>query len=398
MSLYFLTLLLLAAGVLATWRKPQYEEHIYWISWGAMTACLCLRFGQGTDYVTYHAIYETIPAAIDLSQGYICGFYPEIGWRVLSAAFKMFHAPFWIFTMVLGLAEMLLIHRYLRMYVRRRIMGLFLLCPVLYITYMISGMRQGLAICVFLGLVLPFYMEKQWVRYVIGTLFAASFHRVGYAWLVLPAAYYLPMGIMAGLTGLSAAVGLILQIGAVEQFFVTLIPVYHLKKFLLDGSVSWFALGERFLSFLVLGALYCWYRREKGAVDRKTELLLKAYMCGTCFYLLLGSSSYYASRYCVIFKVLEGAVLISLLQGGKWIQKYAAVFFFGLTLLMGYKNLNAMIQESVWYDASVVKVWNFPYVSVFQQERILDYIPYEEKLAELYEYNVEDQKLWMIEE
>ena len=79
MNLYLLVFLLLAAGAVLEWYKPQYKESVYWICWTAAAACLCLRFGQGTDYVTYHAIYETIPAATDFSKGYICGFYPELG-------------------------------------------------------------------------------------------------------------------------------------------------------------------------------------------------------------------------------------------------------------------------------------------------------------------------------
>ena len=57
-------------------------------------------------------------------------------------------------------------------------------------------------------------MERKWVAYVLGVLLAASFHRVGYAWLVLVVAYYLPLKGMAGLTGLSVIGGLTLQIGA----------------------------------------------------------------------------------------------------------------------------------------------------------------------------------------
>ena len=133
-------------------------------------------------------------------------------------------------------------------------------------------------------------------------------------------------------------------------------------------------------------------------MPEKTELLFKAYLCGVCFYLLLGGSSYYASRFCAIFKVLEGAVLLLLLQKERWVPRTAAVFFFGLTCLMGYKNLDAMIQESFCYDGAVVKVWNFPYVSVFNQERIQDYFSYEKRLGELYEDNIGDQQLWMLEE
>lgn len=398
MSLYFLTFLLLAAGVLLAWFRPRYEERIYWICWILASTCLCFRFGQGTDYVTYHALYETIPAAVDLSKGYVCGFYPEIGWRIVSAVFKAMHAPFWVFTMVLGLSEMLLVHRYLRKYVQNRTMGLFMLYPVLFITYMVSGIRQGLSICIFLGILVPFYTERRWGRYVAGVLLASTFHRVGYAWLVLPVASYLPVGVMAGFAGLSLLCGLVLQAGAVEQWLAGLVPVYHLQQFLLEGSVSWFALAERTLSFLILYALYVWYKREHAIVEKQTEDLLKAYMCGTCFYLLLCGSSYYASRYCAIFKVLEGAVLLSLIQWEKWIPKLAAVFFFGLTLLMGCKNLNAMIREGYWYDTAVVNIWNFPYISVFDRDEIKEYLPYEKLLWEIYGYNIEDQKLWMIEE
>lgn len=398
MSLYFLILLLLAAGTLFVWCKSEYERIIYWGLWGAVTACLCLRFGQGTDYITMHGIYNTIPVVIDLSKGYICGFFPEMGWRLISVLFKIFHAPFWVFTMALGFLEMLLVHRFLRRYVKQRIAGLFLLYPVLVITYMVSGLRQGLVICIFLGLLVPFYLEKKWVRYVLGVLVVSLFHRVGYALLVLPAVSYLSVQVMAVLAGLSILGGLILQIGIVEHFLVGLFPVYHLEQFLLNGTVRTFAVAERLLSFLVVFLLYFSYKRTEETVVEQTELLLKAYICGVCFYMLLSGSSYYASRYCIIFKVLEGAVLLSFAQNREWISKLALGFFFGLALLMGYKNLNAMIQESYWYDGSVVKVWNFPYVSIFNQEKIRKYLSYDERLIEIYEDNIADQKLWMVEE
>ena len=397
MNLYLLIFLLLAAGTLSERRCPGTKEKVYWVCWGASAVCLCLRFGQGTDYVTYHAIYETIPTVVDLSQGYIFGFFPEPGWRLICALFKLCHAPFWVFTMALGAADMLLLHRFLQKYAPLKTAGLFLSYPALYIVWMVSGLRQVLAMCLFLGILVPFYLEKKWGRYVAGVLIAASFHKVGYGWLVLPAVYYLPMEAMLALTGLSAAGGLILQAGAVEQFFVRLIPAYHVKQFLLEGSISIFATGERLLSFGVLTVLYIWNRKKDGQADKRTELLLKAYMCGTCFYMLLCGSSYYASRYGVIFKVLECAVVMGLIQGRELPARAAAAFFFALTLLMGYKNLNAMISEG-GYAGAGISVWNFPYVSVFNQDRIEAYRPYGRLLEERYEDNIGDQQLWMIED
>lgn len=400
MSLYLLIFLLLAAGALLEWFRPEKKEKIYWVCWISASACLCLRYGQGTDYVTMEAIYATIPTVIDLSQGYICGFFPETGWRLISALFKVFHAPFWVFTFALGLTDMLLLHRFLKKYVPMRTAGLFLSYPVLYVVWMVSGLRQGLAMCLFLGILVPFYLEKKWMRFVIGVLFAASFHKVSYAWLVLPIAYYLPMQAMLGLTGLSVLGGLFLQVGAVEQFIVALVPAYHVEQFLLEGTVSVFAVGERLLTFGVLTFLYFWCRKKYGQEDAQTELLLKAYMCGTCFYMLLCGSSYYASRYAVIFKVLECAVVLALVRRREvrdFVIHGAALFFFALTLVMGYKNLNAMISEG-GYAGQGIRVWNFPYVSVFNQDEIKEYRPYEQLLEEKYNDNIADQQLWMIEE
>ena len=397
MSFYFLTFMLLAAGAILEWFRPQYEEKIYWLCWGVMATCLCFRFGQGVDYITYHAIYETIPTAIDLSQGYICGFYPETGWRLLCALFKVFHAPFWVLTMTMGLAEMLLVHRFLKKYVPMKVAGLFLLYPVLYVTYMVSGLRQGWVMCLFLGILLPFYLEKKWICYIVGVLVAASFHRVGYAWLVLVIAYYLPVWAMAVLTGLSIMAGAVLQIGAIEQFIVNLIPAYHVKQFFLENEISIFAVGERLTTFGVLFFMYLWLKKKNRPVEYKTELLLKAYMCGVCFYMLMFGNAYYASRYAVIFKVVECALVIALMKEKGIVEKGVYGFFLILTIVMGCKNLNAMV-NTCGYTEFGKNFLTCPYISVFNQDAILEYIPYEERLWEIYGYNIEDQQLWMIEE
>lgn len=398
MSFYFLIFLLLAAGTLIEWFLPRYKEITYWICWTITGICVCFRYGQGVDYITYHAIYETIPTVIDLSQGYICGFFPETGWRLLSAAFKVMNIPFWIFAMLLGMTEMLLLHRFFKKYLSLKTMGLFMSYPVLFLAYMISGLRQGLAMCIFLGILVPFYMEKKWIRYVLGALIAASFHKVGYMWLILPAVYYLPVWLMTALTGAAFVIGLVLQIGFVQQMLSGLIPSYHVNKFLMGGDISFFALAERIVSLGVLFFLYQWCKRRSGTADKQSGLLLKAYMCNVFFYVMMFGNAYYASRFGAIFKILECAVLASLIKDRDFITKLSALFFFCLTMLMGIKNMNAIIQQTYYYDPAVVKVWNIPYVSVFNKDDINKYYPYEERLQEVYDGNIEDQQLWMIED
>ena len=143
MNLYLIVLLLLAAGAVLEWFKPKYQQKIFTVCWCVTTAVVALRFGQGTDYATYEGIYRTIPAVIDLSKGYICGFYPEMGWRLFCAFFKLFQAPFWTVTMAAAVIEMLLLGRFLKKYVPYQTTGLFLSYPVLIFVYMVSGLASG---------------------------------------------------------------------------------------------------------------------------------------------------------------------------------------------------------------------------------------------------------------
>ena len=271
-----------------------------------------------------------------------------------------------------------------------------MLYPVLYLVYMVSGLRQGLAVCLFLGIALPFLIERKWIAYVVIILITFSFHRVALAWLVLIPAMYLPVNVMMALAGLSAVGGLILQIGPVEQLLARLIPVYHVQKFLLAGEVSWFAVGERLAAAAVLTILYLWTRKNVDKIHPETETLWKTYLCGVCAYLLLCSSSYYASRYGAIFKVVECALVVDLAMGQEKIQKAVAVFFFCLTCLMGVKNLNAMTNES-GYAKLGYHFWNHPYVSIFDQEKIEEYFGYQDRVQVIYDANIEDQELWRLE-
>lgn len=397
MNLYLTALFLLAAASLAEWKYPEYEKKLYLGCWLMLTALLCLRFGQGTDYVTYHAIYETIPVTVDLQNGYICGYYPEIGWRLISAAFKLLHVPFQGFAFALGLADMILLHRFLEKYVPWKVAGLFLACPVLYLVYMVSGLRQGLAVCIFLGIALPYYLERKWIPYVAAVLLAMSFHRAGAMWLLLVAVSYVPVRAMFCLAGLSAAGGLMLQIPLVQELILCLIPLYHMEQFLLGGDPSFFAIGERLVTFGVIAVLYCRRSHADEKADPETEAVMKAYTCGLCVYLLLLGNAYYASRFAVIFKVLEIMLAVRLTEHRDRIAKTAAVFFLFLTLLMGVKNLNAAVREG-GYARQGVNVFTYPYVSLLWPERINDYFDYAKKLKEVYDYNIEDQILWITEE
>ena len=58
------------------------------------------------------------------------------------------------------------------------------------------------------------------------------------------------------------------------------------SNYLLEGEVSWFAVGERLAAAAVLTILYLWTRKKVDKIRPETEALWKTYLCGVCAYLL----------------------------------------------------------------------------------------------------------------
>ena len=169
-----------------------------------------------------------------------------------------------------------------------------------------------------------------------------------------------------------------------------------MERFLQGGSPSFFAIGERLITFGVIAFLYCRTCGADGEAKPETEAAMKAYTCGLCMYMLMLGNAYYASRFAVIFKVLEILLAVRLMEDRDRTARMAAAFFLGLTLLMGGKNLNAMVNEG-GYSRLGVHVFTYPYVSLLRPDQINDYFDYAEKLKEIYGYNIEDQILQITE-
>lgn len=396
MNLYLIVFFILGLGAIGEWFRPQYSKKIYRVCWILMTAVLCFRYGQGTDYMTYHTIYETVPCVVDLPHAYFFGVYPvEIGWRVLNLGFRLCHVPFWGFVMILGLAEMLLLHRFLEKHISWKTAGLFLCYPVLFLVYLVSGLRQGLVMCLFLGIGLEWYLQRKWIRYVLLILVLSLFHRGSLVWLILIPISYLPMSAMLAALAGAVLIGGLLLIPGIQQMLMN-IPVGLIIRFFEEGNLSYLAIGERLFSCLLVLFLYK-MSDETKCRDKRLEHVLKAYLCGVCIYMLLLSNSYYASRFACMFKILECVMIVQLLQERKWIQTGLAICFFSLTLIMGVKNMNAMIEEG-GYDTARIHVWNYPYVSIFHPEKINEYLPYEEEWQRIYYWSDMYQEIWRLEE
>ena len=102
-----------------------------------MWLILCIRYGQGSDYFSYHDLFEKF------SDFNVALYNPndehgEIGFRLLCAIFPFRYQ--W-FIIAVSTFEMWMLHRFIKYYSKNPLLTLFLFYPTYYLTYYFSIIR-----------------------------------------------------------------------------------------------------------------------------------------------------------------------------------------------------------------------------------------------------------------
>lgn len=368
MSLYHIVFLGLAAGAVAEHVKKKTPRWLFFLLFAALTAILCLRFGQGTDYFSYASIYRYLPAdpiaALDARN------HSEPGWKFLCASFKMLGVSYPIFVSILSLAMMLLLLRFINRFCgERKLLALVILYHTFYMTYLMSTLRQGLVIAVFLGVMLSWLMERKYVRYCLLSVLLATLHSVGIVLLLLPVVngIHLKVKHMVCLVVVGLLLGLVLSavdIGVILRQFV---DIYYLK----ESELSLVALLERIVSFGVVTFCYYLYLggNEPEPGDR-IHSIYKIYALGILLYGLLMWSPLISSRTIYVMKVVEVLLICVCISRCKKAGVIVLSYFLLLSGLLYVKNVDSYLDQGRYKNATVL---DYPYVTIFNQKDILNY-------------------------
>lgn len=369
MSVYHIVFLLLAAGAVYEWRIGHTPVWLYCGLLLGLTLFLCLRYGQGSDYFSYGHIYRELPPNLwtALRSGNI---HSEPGWKALCVLCRGVGMPYPLFVALLGLLQMALLTRFLGRYCRRKVLALLLCWHTLYLTYFFSILRQGLALAMLLGLLLPWLERKRFGRYFLGCAACALLHSSALILVLLPLLQLIPWKLeqLLILTGLAWAAGLLLAGGAFRGLLTRVLPG-AVVRYLEEGQVSLFAAGERLVSY---GAVYlCWHRYAEKS-DARMRLLMGIATVGLLLYGGTLWAPLVASRTAYYCKAVEIGLLSTLLPRRGWQGR--AVFGFCLVLAAGMhaKNILSYIGQLPYYET--VNLLNYPYVAVLWKEKIQNYL------------------------
>ncbi len=354
-------------------RSKKSEELIYQILFVVLLGMLCLRYGQGTDYIGYQLHYQYCPSSISIKYFTGNGTF-EQGYRLLMNIIKSMGCSFEIFVAIVSVFEMFMLHRFVKRYCGSRCIALLLFYPMFYLTYYFSAIRQGITLSIFIGLALPMAVDKKWIKYIIAVVIAASFHKSAYILLIIP--------LMINIKPKSLLILAVFMLGA--AIVLNAVGVHSKILMLFDKNayetrgIGWSALIRKVVELVLVLVMY------KDRLDNNDDLLiilLKIYYIGIIVAMFFYNNSLILGRLTIYFDVMFVAlistainnitlpeiVVYKLSSHGFWTYTIAVIL---LTGFMTIRNLDSYISQGQYYNKNFLK---YPYISVFEKDRLHSY-------------------------
>ena len=370
MSVYHLVFFLLLAGAVVEHFRGKTPKLLFALSFLALTALLCFRFGQGQDYFGYAAIYRSI--GTNPFRAILSAEHTEPGWKVPCSIFRAFGLKFPGFVFFLSLYMMAMLLRFVNRFGGNRKCLMLVLCfHTLYMTYFMSGLRQAVVVITFLAILLPWLLEGKYIRYFVGAALLLSIHTVALVLFLMPLIKGLRFNFrqLVALVVAGFMLGIFLSVINVGLILKKLLNVY--TYYLTESNISIFAALERVASFAVV--TLCLYAYMDGIEPKQNHPLLvifKLYCLGLFIYGVLLWSQLISSRAIYAFKIVEVILLCTCIDKCKKSRTLVFLFCIALSSLLYFKNIGNYLSQAGYKNASIV---NYPYVTIFNQTDILNY-------------------------
>lgn len=349
-----------------------------------LTLMLCFRYGQGTDYYPYQLQYENIDISASLLINSL--YHGETGWYMLMSVFKRLDCSFYLFFACVALVSMWGMYRAINRYSSHKCLSLLILYPTYYMTYLYSAVRQGLVVSLFLAYGLDMLKQKKFVSYYILVFILSLFHTSALILIFLPLLIKLKgktpffwfavafcMMIIFGFTGILNSIAM--RFGVVRY---------------LKFTVSIPAIAVR----LLLG--YCVIRMQQVInqyeqdEDEDEANLYYIYIAGLIIYITFSFTGTFSQRLTMPMKAVELLLIpmqvsllsriqnaghkLPLLRFGFIRRSIPAIPVLVIAVLNFelIKNIDSYIVQGNYFDW--VNPLNYPYISIFDGDRIFEYI------------------------
>lgn len=343
------------------------------IMWLILTFMLVFRYGQGTDYYEYFLTYDNIDSTGSLLTNVLS--HGEIGWYILNVIGNRLGMSFFVFVGIISLIEMVLIHRFILLYSPYKVFSLLLFYPAFYLTGCYSILRQGLVLCLFLGIGIPLLVKRKKLKYLLLVLLLVLLHTSAIVLAVLP---FLSDWKKNKYLLIVSAVIILFGIKYIESYF----DLSSIEGYI--GMTSIAGVMVRTILFIVIWVLYRMSTNVNKESNSIESLLFKIYLFGFIISLCFVNSATISQRLTMPLKATEVVLLPILVYKNQQCLKLikieankllVSILFLTSVLIMNVefvKNIYSYIEQGNYY--SWVTPINYPYSSVFDQNKIRKYI------------------------
>jgi len=338
-----------------------------------MAFLLCFRYGQGTDYTNYYTQFcEEISASDSYFDQTLT--HSEWGWYVLMLTTKKLGLPFECLVAFVSVIMVISLYNALKMS-PYKMTSLLLFFPTYYMTYCFSALRQGLAVCIFLGFGLKLLLERKYWKYCLLTAGLGLIHSASFVLVVLPLVFKFKEKQLNWLV--FAAL-----LGAVVLSRIPLVQALSIlgtrAEYFEEAEFSIGAIMIRAIMFLIIWRLHHLRAPRDTSLFREECGLYQLYYAGFILFLFFSPFGIISQRLTVPMKALE-IILIPLtlyrnrdLLLNKKKTRFSEMAMYLIVIIMmmnveGAKNVNAYIEQQGYHNVSVT---SYPYISIFDEERI----------------------------
>ncbi len=322
-----------------------------------LTLMLCLRYGQGSDYFGYMTNY----------MWYMYDQHNALVWKLFETGFSILKIPFEVFVCIIGLISMWCMSRFIWLYSPYKLVSLLMVYPTIYLTYFMSGMRQGIVIAFFVGYMFNWLQEEKYVNYLVGCLAMVLIHSSALVFLPLIFVNKIKEKCMYYFICLCTIAGIIIYVLPTSLF--TWLPNTVYQYYVQNKSISVLGIAERVVMLCSIIILLAKNRKEDGNVCSKAvTTMMKIYLYGMGIVLLTFSWSIISSRLSAPFKAIEFALIPLLASRCSESFKRIIVTIVCLYVsLMTVKNIKSYLDQAPEYQTN--NPLEYPYLSVFNEEK-----------------------------
>ncbi len=341
----------------------------YFLLWLMLFLIAAFRYGTGEDYYSYENIFEyTKNYSFCNFLYYIKNERFEIGWIFLNHFVYILGFGYKTLCVLVALIDMLLINSFIKFCeIPNKVLALMMLFPVFYYVFILSGMRQGMIMSIFAGIMLRALKEKKYLKYLFINLIAISIHTSAIVYLVFliivlfmeKTTFSLSVKLLERLCLIVGVIGLIIYYSGMLNFIYQLLPTSISMHFYVQISIGAIVLRTVYLFMMsfMIRSIEC---------DVYVEVVYKLYLIGLCGFYLFSGITLFANRMFLTFGIaIEILIVSAYFSTGKVLQnKRSFVMLFVLiTSFIFVKNQSARLvnlneQQYEWY--------NYPYVSFFE--------------------------------